>query len=215
MDDAALVNQGLYVIMIDFVCDNGRSIPKDGDPLNCPSSEQDIAKWVGETVTGLQLRTPVSMLGSSYGALIAFISALYNPSLVDKLVLLAPIGVVSEVNPGWVIKWLISRAIPSNVTQNWFYSTMAANSSWFEMLKDSPLKFEQELAMRDVSIPAFAVQARSFPEDKLRETFNKHAVFLGMGELDYLVPDPFEATKRATDSGASQVLLYPKAGFSV
>jgi pimeloyl-ACP methyl ester carboxylesterase len=209
----ALVQENKYAIMVDFICDTGRSIPKDFDPANCPSTEEDIAEWVEEIANGLHLKTPVTLLGLSYGALVSFLTALHKPKLVNQLILLAPAGVLFEISNVWLLQWLLYRAYPTNFTQNWFYNKLTANMTWFDML--DTLKLEQEQAMRDLGCTTLTVSGKSFPDDKLREVFEGHSTFFGIGDQDVVSPDPVAAAKRAKDNGASQVVVYPKAGHAL
>jgi pimeloyl-ACP methyl ester carboxylesterase len=87
----AVVKQNNFAIAVDYICDTGRSVPKDGKVENCPSNEMEIAQWwVEEIATELSLKKSVSMVGYSYGAYISVWTALHKPELVDQLVLLAP-----------------------------------------------------------------------------------------------------------------------------
>lgn len=70
---------------IDFIGDIGRSVP-DGDPI---TSVTDLYEWLSTTIDSANVRTP-TLIGHSYGAMIALGSVLAQPDRAARLVLLDP-----------------------------------------------------------------------------------------------------------------------------
>ena len=50
-------------IAVDFICDVGRSKPRDGDVRNCPQNATALAQWVRETTNALHVKQPFSIVG--------------------------------------------------------------------------------------------------------------------------------------------------------
>lgn len=94
------------IFAVDNVYDNGRSIP-----TKVMTNAYDYVNWLSELFDELELQDRINMVGLSYGGWITAQYALKFPNRLDKIVLLAPVGTVAQLSPGWIIR-AISVAIP-------------------------------------------------------------------------------------------------------
>jgi pimeloyl-ACP methyl ester carboxylesterase len=109
-----------YCIAVDYPCDVGRSSPRDLDPKNCPATQQDLAGWVQDIVSSLSVSKPVSIIGYSYGCVIAFFTALHKPQIVNKLVLIAPAAIFAPVEFSWIWRAIVYGLTRTEYAHNWF-----------------------------------------------------------------------------------------------
>lgn len=98
-------------MVVDHLCDLGRSLPKDGDPNNCPEGQKEIAEWILDLKFHLTIRQRINMVGYSYGSFLASQVALANPNEVGKLPQvylprLNPVG--CSRNHCWYREYLVS-----------------------------------------------------------------------------------------------------------
>ena len=208
----ALVKAGYYAVAVDNPYDVGRSIPKDGDPSNpnAPKTQEDLAQWLEELISGLNIQSPVSLVGFSYGCFVAFSMALHRPELVEKLVILAPAGVFSSINPYFLIKsmfWQITG-------WEWAYESFfrfTANDPNFKSIQSffTPKECEHIYSLRDVGGTQLTVLPISFSDDDLKKVIASHKTLLCIGEND-VVTDPKNSVERAQAAGAT-VKLYKDA----
>ncbi len=104
------------VFAVDSVYDNGRSIYSKN-----MTSADDYVKWLDELFDELELGNSINIAGLSYGGWITTQYALKFPDRLNKIILLAPVGTVMQLSPGWIIR-AISVAIPFKYfTQNFMY----------------------------------------------------------------------------------------------
>ena len=104
------------VYAVDNVYDNGRSIPS-----KVMTNANDYVNWLGELYDELGLHDRINMVGLSYGGWITAQYALKFPNRLDKIVLLAPVGTVAQLSPGWIVR-AISVAIPLKLfSRNFVY----------------------------------------------------------------------------------------------
>lgn len=87
------------VFAIDHINDNGRSIP-----IKSISSADDYISWLDELFDELGLKEGINVVSLSYGGWIASQYALKFPDRINKLVLLAPVGIVSQLSLKWVAR---------------------------------------------------------------------------------------------------------------
>jgi pimeloyl-ACP methyl ester carboxylesterase len=217
----AVVKQNMFAVAVDYICDTGRSIPKDGKVENCPSNEKEIVQWVEEIAAALFLKTPVSMVGYSYGSYISFSTALHKPELVDKLVLLAPGLLFRSLSKSFFFRAMVSNMMmATNSTQDWLWKSLTTNSS-FSLQTLPPRNVEHFLAMRDVQATVLKVMCNGCYSDKtLKEVMESHDTFVGIGEKDSTVSSSWSpqttsttwVAERALDDGATKVVVYPGAG---
>ena len=94
------------VYAIDNVYDNGRSIP-----IKIMAGANDYVSWLNELFDTLGIHDRINMVGLSYGGWITTQYALKFPNRLNKIVLLAPVGTVAHLSPGWIVR-AISVVIP-------------------------------------------------------------------------------------------------------
>lgn len=208
----ALVKAGYYAIAVDNPYDVGRSIPKNDDPTNpnAPKTQEDLAQWIEELISGLNIQGPVSLLGYSYGCYIAFSTALHRPKLVDKLILLAPAGVFSSVNPGFILRSLLWQITGWEWTYERFFRHLA-NDPNFTSIRSffTPKECEHIFSLRDVGGTQLTVLPISFSDDDLKKVIKSHKTLLCIGDKE-VVTDPKIMMERAKVAGAT-VKLYNNA----
>lgn len=203
------LSESHYCVAADYVCDVGRSIPKDGDPKKCPSTPDGLADWVKEIASGLSLTPPLSLVGYSYGCQVAFLTARYQPKLVNKLVLLAPAAVFAPVQMSWLWKALVYGITRTDGTMNWFFRSMSADPNFD--LKTMPEREKEEMiSIRDVGGTLLKVQADSFEDDVLFDVIRDHPTLLAIGREEVLINATL-AAERATRAGAV-ANIYSNAG---
>lgn len=198
-----------YCVAVDFPCDNGRSSPKEMDPKNCPSSPQDLAEWVEEVVSGLSVNKPVSIIGYSYGSLVAFLTTLHKPLLVDKLVLIAPAAVFAPIDFSWIWRAIVYGLTRTEYTQNWFFRFMSSDPD-FDMSQMEQHDFDLTNAIRLVSGTILSVPADSFEDDILRVVIDAHSTLLMVG-VNETVTNATLAVERASAAGAT-TRIYENSG---
>jgi len=104
------------VFAVDNVYDNGRSVYSKN-----MTSADDYVKWLDELFNELELDNSINIAGLSYGGWITTQYALRFPDRLNKVILLAPVGTVMQLSPGWIIR-AISVAIPLKYfTRNFMY----------------------------------------------------------------------------------------------
>ncbi len=102
LGDMGSLCKDFFVVSVDVVGEAGSS---DENRLN-PKTD-DHAKWIDEIVTSLNV-TKVNLMGNSFGAWLSLKYAVSFPRKVDKIILIAPSGIVN-VNLSFVMKsiWYI------------------------------------------------------------------------------------------------------------
>lgn len=199
-----------YCIAVDYPCDVGRSAPRDMDPKNCPATQQDLAEWVQEVVTGLSVNTPVSIIGYSYGCLVAFVTAIHKPQLVDKLVLIAPAAIFAPVEFSWLWRAIVYGLTRTEYTHNWFFQYMSAEPDFEMQASMSSEELQLTNAIRLVSGTILSVPADSFEDDMLREVIDAHSTLLLLGANE-TVTNATMAAERGKLAGAT-TKIYEKGG---
>jgi len=199
-----------YAVAVDFICDAGRSVPKEKNVSNCPQSQQELADWISDVVSGLKiLSNKVSIIGYSYGSFIAACTAMYKPNLVNKAVFIAPAAVFAPIQVSWIFRAVVYAMFPSYL-YNWFFKYMSADPD-FEYSKMSPRHQDLTSAIREVAETTLAVNAESFSDEKLLAMTSNTKTMLIIGELETVVNSTV-AVDTARRVGVSKVELYPKAG---
>lgn len=87
------------VFAIDNIYDCGRSVYTE-----TITDADDYAKWLEELFNTLKLRDPINIVGLSYGGWITSQYALRFPDRLNKIVLIAPVGTVLSLSPGWIMR---------------------------------------------------------------------------------------------------------------
>jgi len=167
-------SNGYYrVVTVDALCDMGRSLPRDGDPRNCPQTEADVAEWFSDVRQHVlrQIeqeeeeeeaagddesrnrpnRRQVSLVGYSYGSYLAGVIARQLPSdQVDKLVLMAPACLFAPISGVWLAK-AVGMGTVNSMLGKLFGKTRTAKirrriSDWFFnwMIADPDLTYSKD-----------------------------------------------------------------------
>lgn len=219
-----------HCIAIDTVGDMGRSLPRDGDPANGPRSERELADWVVEVFQQLgvsreQRRRPlggddgtttsVDVVGYSLGSFIASCVARYYPDEVDKLILMAPVGVLAPVRKLWLAQAIsfamISQFIPQNgylaaKLRLWFFGSMMADTACMENLKYPELREATDA----VGSPKVQIQPVVWDTETLREVTEVHPTLMIIGQQENVL-DSKQAIDNARKSNM-RVIVYENAG---
>jgi pimeloyl-ACP methyl ester carboxylesterase len=199
-----------YCIAVDYPCDVGRSAPRDLDTKNCPATQQDLAEWVQEVVTGLSVTNSVSIIGYSYGCVVGFVAALHKPQLVDKLVLIAPAAIFAPIEFSWMWRAIAYGLTRTEYTHNWFFRFMSAESD-FDMQKSLTVELLQLTnAIRLVSGTILSVPADSFDDEVLQEVIGAHSTLLLLGANE-TITNATLAAERGKLAGAT-TKIYEKSG---
>ena len=106
MPNVESLSKHYRVYTVDNVYDNGRSIPR-----KIMTDANDFVSWLNELFDKLGIHDRINMVGLSYGGWITTQYALKFPNRLEKIVLLAPVGTVAHLSPGWIVR-AISVAIP-------------------------------------------------------------------------------------------------------
>ena len=152
-----LVRAGHYVIALDYVCDVGRSLPKNSTgTLSCPATEEDFTPWLRDALAGIEGLDgrPVSIVGYSYGAFIAASVAARDPErqIIDKIALVAPAGVFAPASMMWLAYMLFSIFIYDGEKGHLFVEFMSGDPN-FDYERDIP----EELRRLPVAAKSVAV----------------------------------------------------------
>lgn len=116
MPNVESLSKHYRVYTVDNVYDNGRSIPG-----KIMTDANDYVSWLNEFFDVLGFHDRINMVGLSYGGWIATQYALKFPNRLEKIVLLAPVGTVAQLSPGWIVR-AISVAIPlKSFSRNFVY----------------------------------------------------------------------------------------------
>jgi Predicted hydrolases or acyltransferases (alpha/beta hydrolase superfamily) len=91
----------------DVIGNYGRSVP-----AREITAIDDYMIWLDELLVGLQLNSGISLIGMSYGGMLAGQYALCHPERLRKVVLLAPAATVLPTSPAFTRR-LISSLIPA------------------------------------------------------------------------------------------------------
>jgi len=200
-----------YVVAVDYVCDVGRSIPKDKSLSNCPKTQQDLAEWVSDIVTGLGFlsQPKVSLVGYSYGSFIAASTASAKPNLVDKLVLMAP-PVFAPMKFSWIWRGILYSMFPCYLDQ-WFFKYISADPQDFDVTAMYNMDHRMRTATCQVGFLFRAADCKEqFPDAQLLAITSSHPTLVMIGAEEKLLNTTL-AAETAKRTG-SQVEIFPKAG---
>ncbi|KAI9034016.1 Alpha/Beta hydrolase protein [Hyaloraphidium curvatum] len=208
-----VVAGGRFAAAVDYPCDVGLSVPRGGDPKNCPASLDQLAQYVREIIAGLDLRAPVSLVGYSYGGFIAATAALeLPPDVVDRVLLLAPAAVVSPLQTGWALRAMAYGLLWAR--GHWFtdYMARAANPD-FDYERDLSQKHREFTdAINAVGATKLAVNIFAFSDDQLARLASpprRTLVIVGANETVTSVEAAREAGRRVP---GLEVEIVPRAG---
>ncbi len=181
---------------VDTIGDFGRSIYS-----RRIETGEDYTLWLHDLVSELELDTGFNLLGVSYGGWIATRYALYAPDTVDRLVLVAPAGVTSNIRlprSPRAAACLIPLERFSRRCLQWLFSDVAEQGpngqaiidDWAELFalafrsfKPTPMVFPRPVDSRDLERLAMPVLFIAGTDEAL---FDPAAVAEELGEQ---VPD--------------------------
>ena len=206
-----------YCILIDMPCDTGRSLPPNGDPEQCPQTKEALVEWMEQVLTNVlppatetqQQQQKVSFVGYSYGVFVAVTMALMRPSMVDKMVWIAPSGVIAPCGLSTMVRAVVYALIKNEWMQNNFYRYMSAEGDAFSLDNLSPNLREMTHAIREVDGTLLGVYDPDFLSDEQLRGLSESTLLL-VGQHEVLL-DPTYATERANQAGM-QAKLYPDGG---
>mmetsp|Transcript_9613 Transcript_9613/g.27527 ORF Transcript_9613/g.27527 Transcript_9613/m.27527 type:complete len:332 (-) Transcript_9613:120-1115(-) len=206
-----LVKRNFHVLAVDFVCDVGRSSPLNGNKANCPKSRDDLAVWVKQVLTQSNVSSPVSLVGYSYGSFISATTAVKEPELVDKLVMIAPAGVFAPVSLSFIVHALFYTHIYSGATGFGIENWMGVKPG-FDYTRDIDPEFVEYLRANKKVFPhaTTLVDANQFPEDELAILGSRPTLVL-FGENE-TVFEAAVAEQAAEKVAGLQLRVYPDTG---
>jgi pimeloyl-ACP methyl ester carboxylesterase len=175
------IQSQFYSIFIDYVCDAGRSSPRDNDTKNCPQTADDLAQWLKEILTELHLSSPVSLVGYSYGSFIASQFTLLHSSSVNKLVLIAPAAVVAPIESAWLIRMLANMVYPGP----WFFRYMSNDPESFDKIPVGELA--ELTSAQNVRATYLNAPPVAFSDNQLRELASQHPSLLIIGDKEKVI----------------------------
>lgn len=79
-------------------------IPPMDPRRNGPKTDEEMAEWAFQVFQQLNLQQPVHVLGYSFGCCIGCCIARFHPESIDKLILMAPGGVLAPVRKAWLLQ---------------------------------------------------------------------------------------------------------------
>jgi len=135
------------IYAVDNIYDNGRSIPYK--PM---TSADDYVNWLNELYNALGLHDQINMVGLSYGGWITSQYALRFPDRLNKIVLLAPVGTVATLSPGWIARAVLIALPFKYFAKNFVY--------W--LAQDTVNSGEKGVALVDEHVDEAYTAVRSF-----------------------------------------------------
>ena len=177
------------IYAVDNVYDNGRSIP-----YKAMTSADDYVNWLNELYDALGLHDQINMVGLSYGGWITAQYALRFPDRLNKIVLLAPVGTVAPLSPGWIARAVLVALPFKYFSKNFVY--------W--LAQDTVNSGEEGVALVDEHVNEAYMAVRSFTArrmvnptvltDEELQSINVPTLFM-VGENEKIYP-PREVIER-------------------
>lgn len=205
------LSKDYYCVAIDTIGDLGRSLPVDGDPTNGPKTDEEMAEWGLEVFNALKLQQPVNLLGYSFGCCISCCIARFYPESIDKLILMAPGGVLAPVRKAWLLQ-AITFAILSQTglftkqLQDWFFGSMVADIESMKNLKYPELREASDA----VGSPQVQIQPDALDVETLKMITKGIPTMMVIGQQENVI-DPLVAIENANASNM-KVKVYENAG---
>jgi len=203
------------VFAIDTLGDLGRSRPKDGDPANCPQTEEQVAEWAAQVLGGLKIDKKVRVVGYSLGAYIGMCLAKHCPTKVEKIALVAPAGVVASVRLTWlagvIMYGLILTLVPKEsawadtLRHNMIGSMMSDPSNATKMPRP-----EYRKAAESVGPSQVGMRPAVFDVETLAQIHQTTPILLLIGAEETVI-DPKIAVSNGTNAGID-IKVFEKGG---
>ena len=199
-------------IVLDLPCDVGKSIPPEGDPQRCASTKEQMVQWMEQVIHGtVGKNKKVSLVGYSYGVFVALATAAGRPELVDKMVWIAPSGIIASVELRTFFQAIMYSLIKTAWMQNIFFQYMAADPDFDMATSVSPNLREMTESIREVDATLLSVYDPDLlSEEALASLASKHPTFLVVGEQETFLNATMavDAAQRA----GMKAKLYRNAG---
>ena len=143
------------VFALDIMFDYGRSIPHQEF-----NNVEDYMLWLNEVMEQLSPMQKVNIVGLSYGAWIAGQYAQHYPEKIEKVVLLAPAGVVAPLSEGFIAR-AVSVMLPTQFfTRNFIY-WLAQDT--FNQGAEKKQLLEEHIAEAYLAISSFTSRQMVYP----------------------------------------------------
>jgi pimeloyl-ACP methyl ester carboxylesterase len=180
----AALSRNYRIYAVDTLGGVGRSVAVH--PLK---SRADLAGWLSVVLDGLGI-TQIQLLGHSYGGWLALNFALNVQERIDRLILLAPVGLQPFVSQFWL------RGIPAMLFPRRSFITSFMKWMTVEGFVVNELFVEQfVLGMKNFRLrPHIRVLPTTFTDDELRQIKIHTLLLIGEKEVIY---NPGVAVKRA------------------
>lgn len=143
------------VFAVDIMFDNGRSVPQQEF-----SKVEDYMLWLNEVIAHISPVQKVNIVGLSYGGWIAAQYAQHYPDKLEKVVLLAPAGVVAPLSNDFITR-AVSVVLPSQYFTKRFMYWLAQDT-----YKQGPEKqklLEEHIAEAYLAIRSFTARQMIYP----------------------------------------------------
>ena len=106
------------LVLVDHICDAGRSVP-----IACPDTADDHVAWFEGIYAELGVES-ADLVGYSYGCFPTALVAIAAPSMVKKVVHVAPAGIIYEKVPTCMLMKILLVAIASS------FPSLGLNHTW-------------------------------------------------------------------------------------
>lgn len=163
-------------------------------------------------MNGIGVTRPASLVGYSYGAFVAATTALVDPSLVDRLVLIAPAAVLAPIEFAWLWRAMVYGLLYQGP---WFTKYMAADPN-FDYERDIGTvrhKRFMESIHRLGSVTTLAVPPVELDDTALSALSARHRTLVVVGEHE-TVTNHSRVVASAQRNGIA-VELVPRAGCDI
>ena len=146
------LSRSYRVYAVDNIYDYGLSIYKQSI-----KNPDEYVSWLDQLFNALDLGNQIKLMGLSYGAWLTSQYALHFPGRLDKIVLLAPAGMVMPIRFEWIM-----RAVLCFVPHRYF-----TKSFLFWLLEDLAQKDEASRNMLEEEVNAVFVRMRCYKPIRL------------------------------------------------
>jgi pimeloyl-ACP methyl ester carboxylesterase len=181
-------------------------LPGFGDSQPFTNGSHSIAQytaWLQDFITQFQFNQPAILLGHSFGSIITSHYAVQHPEMIQKLILINPIGAPALEGPKAILTKLaifyywFGRKLPRSLSQQWLATPLIVKIMSLSMTKtkdkqtqayvhDQHLTYFSRFASPEVVAEAFSASVNH----DVREVADKITVptLLIAGDLDDITP---------------------------
>ncbi|MEM7331857.1 MAG: alpha/beta hydrolase [Chloroflexota bacterium] len=179
------------------------------------TTADDVVGWLNDLFDGLGLQENINLLGASYGGWLASQYVLHASARLDKVILIAPAGVVLPFRPAYLFRTILLNLLPSKARYlrffKWSFKDLAKmNGTILEEIADDFWE----------SVQCFEpVNPRELPRlsaltDKELKTIQVPTLFM-IGENDTLYSAQKAIHRLKTKAPQVQTDLIPNAGHDL